>query len=160
MFTDYIQRRKRVAFTILTVILTVFIFAQSILPAETSSKESGWVLNFLNSITEFFGLGSIFTSHVVRKLAHFTEFAFLGVFFRLSINTYKPMAFKQYIITLMGCLSIAVCDECIQLFSPGRAGRLSDVMIDFSGSLFGVTLITLFIVFTVKQRTNKNRGKI
>lgn len=151
---------KRIVYTAFTAVLIIFIFAQSCLPAKISSEESSRVLEFLNSITDLLGLGSIFTSHIVRKLAHFTEFAMLGVFFMLSVSTYKNKYPKQYIMTLLGCLSVAVCDECIQLFIPGRAGSIQDVLLDFSGALFGVTVVSVFIYFNKRTWNKNHRGKI
>lgn len=149
---------KRIVFIVITSITVLFIFAQSCLPAKVSGEESGRVLRLLNSITEFFGFGSVFSSHFVRKLAHFTEFAILGVFFALTVNTYKLKLLIKYVFSLMGCLFIAIFDECIQLFVPGRAGMISDVILDSCGSFTGITII-IAIIFLIKLIHTKTRGK-
>ncbi len=48
-------------------------------------------------------------------------------------------------------LATAVCDETIQLNVEGRAGMITDVLLDFSGVIFG-TLIMLFIFLIYKKR--------
>ena len=48
-------------------------------------------------------------------------------------------------------LATAVCDETIQLNVEGRAGMITDVLLDFSGAIFG-TLIMLFIFLIYKKR--------
>lgn len=142
---------KKVIFSFLSISLVAFIFTQSCLPASKSSAESGFVLSVLNSISEFFGLGSVFDGHAVRKLAHFLEFSVLsGVLF----FTYK-LFFKKlctaYIITVTTYLSVAVIDECIQLFSEGRSCQLTDVLIDFSGGTVALLFI-LIIHFVFRFR--------
>jgi VanZ family protein len=43
------------------------------------------------------------------------------------------------LIALLVCL-VPVVDEAIQLFVPGRSGRVTDVLLDLSGVAFGAVL--------------------
>ena len=81
---------------------------------------------------------------VVRKGAHFTIYAILGVFSFLTYITYKkfPLKFRLIIIP-MTCLLYAVSDEIHQTFVPGRCGDIKDVCIDFCGSLLSISILTL-----------------
>ncbi|MGN0460400.1 MAG: VanZ family protein [Ruminococcus sp.] len=38
-----------------------------------------------------------------------------------------------------------MCDEAIQLNVSGRSGQVSDILLDFSGCLFGLIITTLVI---------------
>lgn len=149
---------KRIVYTAITVVLIFFIWIQSCLPANASGKESSWVLNVLNTIAEFVGIKSAFTSHTIRKLAHFTEFAMLGIFLLLTVNTFKLNRLKKYFFVFAGCLSVAVCDECIQLIIPGRAGMIKDVILDFTGAFFGIILVSIIKYFL--DKFFKHRGYI
>ncbi len=65
----------------------------------------------------------------IRKLAHLTEYALLGV----ALANWR----RRYVFTqLVGSL-YAASDEIHQLFVPGRAGRIGDVLIDSVGVLLG-----------------------
>lgn len=73
------------------------------------------------------------TEHYIRKLAHFCEFALLGLLLCRSFSAFgvKNFAATGYILFL-GLLT-AVIDEYIQSFSPGRGSMVKDVLLDFAG---------------------------
>ena len=52
----------------------IFIFCRSLKPADVSTSESQRVLDLLQRLCPF-----KLSMHLVRKLAHFTEFAVLGL---------------------------------------------------------------------------------
>ena len=80
---------------------------------------------------------------IVRKIAHFFEFALLGTFLflflhgllRLLRRRRPPWLFA--VAWLIGAL-YACTDELHQTFVDGRAGEWRDVLIDSGGVLFGV----------------------
>ena len=90
---------------------------------------SDWI-NSYDDISLYYVIGFYF-----RKCAHF------GEYFILFILTYE--CFKEYkikyvvIVSLAFCLLVGASDELHQLFVLGRAGSFTDVLIDFSGSVFG-----------------------
>lgn len=79
----------------------------------------------------------------VRKLAHFSEFALLGIIVYLNVIEYRKNKVVGLSI-LFSCL-YAVSDEIHQLFVPGRACQLLDMCIDSCGAIFGVILVHLLI---------------
>ena len=81
---------------------------------------------------------------VVRKLAHFSIYAILGINILGFVNTYKNFKFKSQIeITLFSCFLYAVSDEFHQMFSGGRTASPKDVCIDTLGVLFGIGIFLL-----------------
>ena len=70
----------------------------------------------------------------VRKGAHATEFAILGALLAWALRGRSLWAF------LIG-VTYAVTDEVHQLFVPGRAGQVTDVLIDSAGVLIGVGIL-------------------
>ncbi len=89
------------------------------------------------------------TSHLVRKMAHFSEFALLGFLTALlvrhlsaRIRFLRPLL--QWTIPAVFCLLYAVSDEVHQIFS-GRGPAVKDVLIDFAGALFGQLTAHLLI---------------
>lgn len=123
----------------MVVIWTSFIFAQSLLPGEVSSNQSGFIVDVLYPLIQRLGLSmDVDTfSFIIRKLAHFTEYFILGV---LLFVAYQPsfQTRKLYSIIFLQGLITASIDETIQLFTPNRSGELRDVLIDISGVMFGV----------------------
>lgn len=89
---------------------------------------------------------------LVRKSAHFAEFAVLGVLSFLLAHSY-PISVRLCIVLSLGyCLLFAVSDEVHQLFIDGRAGRISDVLIDFLGSVSAVMAIVGILCLKKKKK--------
>lgn len=77
----------------------------------------------------------------IRKLAHFTEFAVLGVISYLNIkDLFKN---RHVIFSLIFCALYAASDEIHQLFVPGRYCAVLDMGIDTCGALLGILLMHL-----------------
>lgn len=118
-------KTRRVLFTVLTVLWLAVIWGHSMMPADLSKQESGGLLALL------IGWFPFLTDHMIRKLAHFAEYAVLGgLLFGATAGGKRSPAFPP----LAGLLS-ALTDETIQLFTEGRSGQISDVWLDFSGFL-------------------------
>ncbi len=144
---------KRLIFTIATVICVGFIFTRSLMPGNKSGEESSKVLELLNSIAGFFGLDNLFTHNFVRKCAHFTEFAILAVVAFNMFNAYRLKLKNIIIFSVITYTSVAIIDELIQYFVPGRACQFTDVLIDSSGGALG--LIFCFVAFIIFDKRNK-----
>lgn len=124
----------------------VFIWGNSLLPAEISQALSDWVKSLLSASQAGSGSGS----GLLRKVAHFTEFAALGVF----LGWRSGMLHKQkHWAFLWGALA-ACADEGIQLFTPGRSAQLSDVLLDSCGVAAGLFLMNIGYSI-IKKVSNK-----
>lgn len=79
----------------------------------------------------------------VRKAAHVTEFAVF--YFSLLFACYHwDLRGKKLLWTALALTVFYACtDEFHQLFVPGRAGQIRDVLIDSSGA-FVITLVGLY----------------
>ena len=73
-----ISRRLKTLYILLACWIA-FIWIHSMIPAEASSEESQFVGRLIRPILEIFiGQGAV-TDFIVRKLAHFSEYAILGM---------------------------------------------------------------------------------
>ena len=130
----------------LFVVWTLVIFSRSMQPATISKQESKVVQELLQPIFPV-----ELTMHRVRKSAHFSEFAVLGVLAQLMFGglcrRWKESAFFAVITSLV----IALCDETIQLFIPGRSGQVEDVWLNLCGAVSGVLLV-LLLRFLVQRK--------
>ncbi len=76
----------------------------------------------------------------VRKMAHFLVFAALGFSFYASLTTHFLGTTKKFVLSQIFSSAYAASDEFHQLFVQGRAGRVSDILLDSAGALFGILL--------------------
>lgn len=75
----------------------------------------------------------------VRKGAHASEYAFLGLLLTGTAAAYRvPGRWRRYAFAFLVTAAYAVSDEFHQLFVPGRSGQVSDVLLDSVGALVGV----------------------
>lgn len=146
------NRRTRLWMCLLAGAL-LFIWGNSLLPADLSGALSGWLHDVLTAILPG-GTGASGGDGLLRKLAHFTEFALLGgVLCRLF--RIRGESFPVSVALSLGCGFFAACvDELLQHFSPGRAPSFRDVCIDFAGVLVG-TLLYLAGAHVRKIKQNK-----
>lgn len=142
-----------VIFIVINILVITFIFSRSLTPDYISQEESGDITGFLNFLLPF-----ELSDHIVRKIAHFIEFACLGVFTSISVFSFYRKPFNGTFIKLFVCLAVAVTDEALQLNVQGRSGQITDVILDFSGSFFGILIITL-LIFLVLYIKRKNQNK-
>ncbi|MGN0642764.1 MAG: VanZ family protein [Huintestinicola sp.] len=123
-------------------LIMIVIFYFSAQSADDSSKLSdGFILAAFSSKSDSpEGLIERFT-FIVRKSAHFIEYAALGFAaafgFAHSLGCGKP---KTVGISAAVSALYAVTDELHQLFVPGRACQLRDMVIDSLGCLTGALL--------------------
>lgn len=129
-------------FTVLAVLWLLVIWGQSMLPATQSKGESGSLLLIVQQVLPWM------TEHLLRKTAHFTEYAILGA---LSFCAFR-FSGKYHLPSVLLCgMAAALTDETIQLFVPGRSGQVSDVWLDFAGYLCAA-LVCLLVVRVKRKR--------
>ncbi len=88
--------------------------------------------------------------YLVRKGAHFTEFAMLGVSLLLlfrALDLRCPILCAWVVGTLYACT-----DELHQMLVDSRAAMWQDVCIDSAGVLAGVLLVTLLLFLRRRKR--------
>ena len=127
------RKRLRLCVALLAMNLA-FIWGNSLLPGEVSGTLSRWIKELL------LGAAGTETGHgLLRKLAHFTEFACLGACFAWRTGMLKK---KQWRPLLFGFLA-ACLDETIQCFVPDRGPAIRDVLIDTAGVFLGTAVLLL-----------------
>lgn len=143
------KRRTSVITLSMCIMLTIgFIWSNSIQPGTVSNQSSGKILNLIQWL--FGGRFDTYTLNiVVRKSAHFIEFALLGA---EIISLMLMLKKHQLWLVLFSGLSVATIDEFIQSFS-GRTDSVSDVVLDFCGVLFGVLFVYAVCYFIKKLRS-------
>ncbi len=117
------------------------IWGNSLLPGEISSAISDWVKAVLTRL--FSGIQGPDTpgSGLLRKAAHFLEFAALGLLISWLHSILLGVTFQGCLRSLLWGISAAAVDESIQRFVPGRHGCVTDVLIDTAGVIAGIALL-------------------
>ena len=88
-------------------------------------------------------------------------FALLGLLWTALLLQIKQIHLSAA-LALAGCfaLLVALADETIQLFSPGRGSQVTDVWIDFAGACLGILLAWLlrWLRIHVQSKHAKKHG--
>ena len=141
------QTKNRLRLCVGLLVLNIlFIWGNSLMPGSVSGALSGWLRDILANIFPA-GSDDPDAGHgLLRKLAHFTEFACLGALF-----TWFYAILRKKVWLALGCgLLVAAVDETIQCFIPDRGPSIWDVLLDFSGVLLGVSI--WIVIWAVRQR--------
>ena len=140
----------RVLFTLFAAGTVVFIFSNSMQSGTASGLRSAAVTEWLNGGLARVGVGWRFSERLVRKLGHFSEYALLGFWLMLSLRVYTRRILSHISWPLFFGLLAGVLDEGIQIFADGRGSDVRDVVIVFSGVVFGL-LAALFLLLLVRM---------
>lgn len=148
------QNRKLRWLTAISIVWIIVIFSFSLQSGDESGKLSGGIVAWIVSLFFPEDFAHIELVHfLVRKAAHFTEYFILGVLLSLTVREAK---WKRVLLApwILGTL-VACCDETIQLFSDGRAGQITDVMLDSSGVFTGCIMLMLMLLWWSRKKTRK-----
>lgn len=141
--------------SVLMGLTLLFIWGQSMVPAGLSSRESSRFVDMVNGLISAAGSSFSVTDHMVRKTAHFLEYAVLGAETALR-NKWKfvvsPGRSGKNPETVFFWICVPVIDELIQYFTPGRACMIRDVLLDICGFAAGFGSIRLFVDSTDKNK--------
>ncbi|MBO4367952.1 MAG: VanZ family protein, partial [Clostridia bacterium] len=79
-------------------------------------------------------------TNLVRKAGHIGEFALLAFLIALHVSLCRK---RPWLWAIASCAVYAAGDELHQLFSAGRSGSITDVLIDICGAAAGAALFLL-----------------
>ena len=155
------QTVKVVLSAVLVCFVVCFIFSNSMKDGEKSNRQSGIVMELLRSIFDpNHTIAEETFHHFVRKSAHFSEFALLGLSLWLLMGSIRgKFGISCPGVMLFSALAVAVTDEFIQSFA-GRTSSVTDVLIDFSGALTAfLILLLLCVILRKRTKEKKNAAK-
>lgn len=149
-----------------------FIFNNSLQTGEASTVQSSTVVDSIQSVAKVVAPNSWVANaegedyeklHCgVRISAHFLQFALLG---GLLCWCYFAYTFRiAYIyLPICGVLLFPFVDECLQIFSAGRAMETADILTDLTGGILGFLLALLSVIIGVivyRVRRKKQRQTV
>lgn len=142
-----------------------YIIYHSSLSATSSSKKSDAVIDTVidtvdkvtnndDSIEQTVGRENI--SIFVRKFfGHFGLFLLTGILSIVVCYLFIKKRMFFIIVTFIHGLLLASITELIQLFSEGRNGTFTDIIIDYAGYICGVGIMIVIYIIFLNKRNNK-----
>ena len=128
---------------VLMVAMIALIWGNSLVPGEGSSSISLAVMNAVHGVLRAFNLPYEWvTNFLIRKTAHFTEYAVLGVLASQAFDPQRTVSRRGLIAAAVVCVLVPSIDETIQLFVSDRSGQVTDVLLDCCGAATGIFLRT------------------
>jgi VanZ family protein len=142
-------------FLSLSLLMTLLIWTNSLLPGELSSNQSGFFVGIASNILQRVNMSvpTELLSFWMRKIAHFTQFFILGMLWMITMAKSQLSHQHAIFIVLMIGLMTALVDEGIQMFVPDRGPSLIDVLIDWVG------IITSVLIFQLYHQLKMSRQK-
>lgn len=95
--------------------------------------------------------------HPIRKLAHFSEYALMGILVYVLWSQWMKRGRRLYFLTVVWVALSAAADEIHQLFVPGRYCSFRDVCIDTCGGVCGMLLCVLTAKLFSGKKLRKQR---
>lgn len=140
----------KILLPVLTVCWMMVIFWFSAAPAPESSEMSytvgiqigkiavadfdAWTTEKQNAFAEKI-------EYPIRKMAHATEYAILGMLMSEAVYAYGVCGKKVIRYAWILATIYAATDEFHQLFVPGRSGQFRDVLLDSTGAAVGILIL-------------------
>ena len=161
------NRLKRTAKLAALVLWCVVIFLFSANNSDESNKQSNavfdTVVEIVNPVYDTLAPAQQAqykdtATFIIRKLAHFSEYAVLGILAFINLARAKKLRYRSLFAAAFSCV-YAASDEIHQLFVPGRAGQVRDVVIDTCGAATGILIAILVRKLWLKSREKKHFDK-
>ena len=144
------RNRLRLLCGLLLVLNLCFIWGNSMLPGKISGELSNGLLLWLSQLLGDAWEMSLF---LLRKLAHFSEFAMLGLLLGWMFLLWDQKGVHRFTMPLLCGMVCACVDETIQVFVPQRGPSVIDVWIDTAGVMAGIMLLLLGKAILEKKNT-------
>ena len=156
---------RRLILPTLLILQMCFIFIMSSFGHNSSDAQSNLFVDFIaqNFPHVRHGLENDLISlstliFLVRKTAHFTEYAILGSLFFFNLRNTPLGLIKHPLATsILFSFLYACTDEIHQIFVPGRSAQFRDVLIDTLGASFGAIITYLIIKLFTKIKAHSHK---
>ncbi len=155
-------KKRKTAAAVLTVLLLAnlcFIWGNSLMSRSDSHDLSVGVLGFLPGFLRDLFPDQEQLVHIVRKAAHFTEFACLGGLSCGLLAAARRVKLHPFFHVWAGGFFVAAIDETIQIFT-GRGSQLQDVWLDFAGFSAGLLAVLLVRALALRSKPKETPKEV
>ena len=154
--------KRKILLTVLSLLLVcnlAFIWGNSLVSRSDSHDLSVGVLGFLPGFIRDLFPNQEQLVHIVRKMAHFTEFACLGGLSCGLLATARTVKLHPFFHVCAGGFFVAAIDETIQIFT-GRGSQLQDVWLDFAGFSAGLLAVLLVRALVLRSKPEESPKEV
>lgn len=142
-----------------TTLWMLFIFYLSSQTAQISDNLSKKItILLINIIKQIKDIDIISINHVgklnniIREYAHGFVYIVLSIFAVNALRGIKINVSMSCLLAFLISVAFACTDEIHQMFVPGRAAQLQDLMIDCAGALLGLVIFNIVAFFFRKTK--------
>ena len=147
-------KKRMILCSLLLIVMLSFIWGNSLANGTESGAMSGRIMEWINRFLHMDKTGAETLHLVIRKMAHFTEFACLGLLLTWLFGMMGEKKGHLLCMTLF-CGMLAACvDETIQVFVPDRGPSPVDIWIDTCGVAAGMIFLLIGYDYIRKKQTN------
>ena len=148
------RTKKRMILCIcLLVCCLAFIWGNSLTNGEDSGNLSGGIMEWINTFLRLDASGADTLHHFIRKGAHFTDFACLGLLLTWLFGMMGEKKGHLFCMPLLFGMMAACLDKTIQVFTPDRGPSPIDIWIDTCGVAAGITILLIGHYYICKKHT-------
>ena len=148
------RTKKRMTLCIcLLIVCLAFIWGNSLTNGEDSGNLSGGVMAWINTFLRLDSAGADMLHWLIRKGAHFTEFACLGLLLTWLFGMMGEKKGHLFCMPLLFGMMAACVDETIQVFVPDRGPSPVDIWIDTCGVAAGIVILLAGHYYVRKKHT-------
>lgn len=145
-------KKRMVLCCVLLIACLTFIWGNSLVSGADSGNMSGRLLQWINTFLRLDPSGAQQLHWFIRKGAHFTEFACLGLLLTWLFGMTGEKKGHLFCMPLLCGMMAACMDETIQVFTPDRGPSPIDIWIDTCGVAAGIVILLLGHHFVCKKR--------
>ena len=149
-------KKRMILCCVLVLVLLAFIWGNSVRTGSESGAMSGSILAWINGLLHLDETCAERLHLVIRKMAHFTEFACLGALLAWLFGMMGEKKGHLICMPLFFGMMAACVDETIQAFVPDRGPSIRDVAIDTCGVAAGIGLLLLVHKFVINYPQRRN----
>ena len=159
-------KRIRLILSIIILLTVIIIWGHSFMTPEMSTEESSFVKEIVEAVVQSVSNNEAFTipEIVIRKSAHFIEYAILGLELVILITINKSLQadddkkrglikklLSLYPTAFIISLLVGFVDETIQYFT-GRYSSIWDVLLDLAGASFSILIFLLLRTIFLRRK--------
>ena len=137
----------------LLIVNLAFIWGNSLMNGTDSGEMSGSFMQWINNLLHLSETGAQTLHLVIRKMAHFTEFACLGLLLTWLFGMMGEKKGHLFCMPLLFGMMAACVDETIQVFVPDRGPSPVDIWIDTCGVAAGIVILLAGHLYVRKKHT-------
>lgn len=157
------DRLNKIISAIFIIVWMIFVFVFSSQDGDESSHTSrGTVDKIVSSVVSRTKVPESkkqeiidWANPIVRKVAHYTEYAIGGILIINFITLFKIGENRAIIYSVVSGMFYAITDEIHQLFVLGRSSQVVDVFIDSLGVATGVVVFMIIQKIIAKFKKTK-----